>query len=446
MTENMDERPEDIRSQGRAEEAALIASCMRKPALLDEMKEIVFPAMFGWKAYQDAWESMLALQEQGSGIDPVTVGDELERRGRLELFIAHDITQFTGRAALSVVREHGIPANARTYAETVQDYAAKRELLRTATRLAEWATNGRRASDILADMEKELMKIHVTSSSKAAKHTAGLADAVLMAQERTDQARDGLISYIPTYFSDLDRLITGFSEPDLTIVAARPGMGKTAFMASVAMNALEKGKRVVFFTLEMGMAQIAMRMISMISGVPYSEQLTGQMSTEQRAKYDDAVNELICNSSGFYLNDLPAISPNKIKQELRRIGEVDMVILDYIQLASADQHYDVRNLEVSAIVKGLKEICKEFHVPMLAAAQLNRAVEQRSEKMPILSDLSESDELGKSADKVLFIHREEGSSNAMIIVAKQRNGPTGITSLTYLGAKTRFVSQSRVDR
>ncbi len=440
----MAEETLEIRSQGRTEEAALIAACMRKPALLDEMKELVYPSMFGWKAYQDAWEAMLELQEQGSGIDPVTVGDELERRGRLEMFIAHDINSFTGRAALSVVRERGQPMNARTYAEIVQDYAAKRELLRTATRLAEWAINGRRAVDILADMEKELLKIHVTGSSKAAKHTAGLADAVLMAVERTDQARDGEISYIPTYYPDLDRLVTGFSEPDLWVVAARPGMGKTALLASIAMNVIEKGKKVVFFTLEMGMAQIAMRMISMLSGVPYSEQLTGKMSEETRERYDAAVNELLANSSGVYLNDLPAISPQKIRQELRRIGEVDLVVLDYIQLASADQQYDVRNLEVAAIVKGLKEICKEFHVPMLAAAQLNRAVEQRSEKMPILSDLGESDELGKSADKVLFIHREEGSSNAMIIVAKQRNGPTGITSLTYLGAKTRFVSQAKV--
>jgi replicative DNA helicase len=267
-----------------------------------------------------------------------------------------------------------------------------------------------------------------------------------MAAERTHRAANGEISYIPTGFRKLDDIITGFTAPDLCIVAGRPKMGKTAFLASIAWNAMKAKKKVAFFTLEMDMIQVAMRFISMISGVSYAKQLTGELSQEQWPLYYNAIEQLGSGELGLYLNDLPSISPNKARQELRRIGDVDLVIFDYIQIGSADQKYDIRNLEVAAITKGLKELCKELDVPMLAAAQLNRAAEARSadNKRPILSDLGESDELGKSADKVLFIHGEPGSTSREISVAANRNGPCGVCTLDFIGHKTLFQDQKGV--
>jgi replicative DNA helicase len=427
---------------GRTEEAALIGSVLRRPQLFEELRETVSPESFGWHSYGDAWQAMMDVSAAGMTIDPLTVGDELERKGKLADWKPFD-SLFSGRAGLSEVREQGQPQHARSYAEIVQDYAAKRELMTIASTLAIWSANGRKAADILNDTEKKLAGVKV-GAGKAAKHTATIKEAITKAVDRTDRASRGEITYIPTGFRALDDIITGLSAPDLVICAGRPKMGKTAFMASVAWNAMQTGKRIAFFTLEMGMEQIAMRFISMISGVSYSKQLTGKLSDSDWTLYFDAAEKLSDINFGLILNDMPAISPNKVRQELRRIGQVDLIVFDYIQLASADDNYQIRNLEVAANVKALKEICKEFDVPMLAAAQLNRAAEARaqSDKHPILSDLGESDELGKSADKVLFIHGDaQNSTEREIIVAAQRNGPTGICTLKYIGYKTRFESQ-----
>jgi replicative DNA helicase len=218
-------------------------------------------------------------------------------------------------------------------------------------------------------------------------------------------------------------------------------------MASVAWNAMQAKKKVAFFTLEMGMEQIAMRFISMISGVSYSNQLTGKISDNDWPSYNDAVERLSDPELGLYLNDMPSISPNKVRQEIRRGGPFDLVIFDYIGLAGSDDKYDIRNQEVAAITKALKNICKEFDIPMMAAAQLNRAAEARgaSDKRPILSDLGESDELGKSADKVLFIHGEAGSNEREIIIAANRNGPVGMCKLKFIGHKTKFENQAGFD-
>jgi replicative DNA helicase len=443
----------EFRVSGRDEEAALIGSCLRRPQLFDELREIVKPESFGWAAYGHAWRAMLALCIEGQAIDTLTVGDELERKGNLDTFLAHDTAQWTGRAALSHIRDQGQPQNARTYAETVQDYSAKRELMGIANTLAMWSANGRRAHDILNDTEKKLAAVQV-GSGKAARHAGTIKDAINRAYERTDKASRGEITYLPTGFTALDDIVTGFTSPDLWVVAARMKMGKTAFMSSVVWNIIwdkehkcPTGKKVAFFTLEMGMEQIAMRFISMISGVSYKSQLTGVMSDSDWPLYNWAVETLSNGELGLYLNDMPSISPNKIRQEIRRSGPFDLIVVDYIQIAGADEKYDIRNQEVAAITKALKNICKEFDVPMMAAAQLNRAAEARaaSDKRPILSDLGESDELGKTADKVLFIHGESGSNEREIIVAANRNGPPGMCKLAFIGYKTLFQNQVGFD-
>jgi replicative DNA helicase len=198
--------------------------------------------------------------------------------------------------------------------------------------------------------------------------------------------------------------------------------------------------------LEMSAEQIGMRFISMASGISYSKQLTGKLRDEEYPTYYQAIEELEWLDT-LLLNDLPVISPNKIRQELRRLWPVDLFVVDYLQLLDGDGKFEARHLEVAAIARALKRICREFEIPGMVAAQLSRAGEQRAagEKRPILSDLGESSELEKVADKVIFIHRPTDTGTlADIIIAKQRNGPTGFCNLDYIGHKTKFESQKGI--
>jgi replicative DNA helicase len=208
------EAARELKVSGRDEEAALIGSCLRRPQLFDELREFIKPESFGWQAYGDAWKAMLTLTIEGQGIDTLTVGDVLERNNSLENFVPHDIKTHSGRAALSFIRDLGQPQNARTYAETVQDYSAKRELMGIANTLAIWSANGRRAHDILSDTEKKLASVHV-GSGKAARHAGTIKEAINRAYERTDKASRGEITYTPTGFQKLDDIVTGFCAPDL---------------------------------------------------------------------------------------------------------------------------------------------------------------------------------------------------------------------------------------
>jgi replicative DNA helicase len=431
--------------KGRAEEAALIAACLRRPQIFQDMREIVTADNFDYAPYRDAWKSMAAMAERGDGIDPITLGDELFRVGRLNDWGCHDDVNHTGRLALSFLREKGLPVNARTYAETVRDYANKRQIQEIMSMGAIWALNGRRSADILADLEKRLSAITVIG--QAAKHTVTLVEAIKAASDDTDKASHGNNPFVLSGYPDLDRLLDGFCPPDFTLIAGRPGSGKTALLASIVDNVMRKHKRVAFFSLEMDNKQVAMRLISMRSGVPFSKQRTGKMDDTEWTRYYAAIEDLSDSGIKLYLNDLPAISPNRIRQELRRIGEVDLVVVDYLQLQRSDIKTDNRVLEVGYISRSMKEIAKEFCVPVISAAQLSRAGDARADKVPMLSDLRESGSLEQDADNVIFIHREDmESTSAKIVLAKHRNGPTGMCTLTYIGSKTRFESQTGITR
>jgi len=428
---------ENIR-HGVNEEAALIAAVLRKPVLFQEVSEIIAPSDFGWRAYGDAWAAIARANENGMTADTVIVGDELERVGKLATFQQHDSAIHQGRAALSELRKNGVPENAKDYAAVVLDYSAKRKFYQMFATGQEWAANGRRAHDIAADMERLLAEVR-TSNNKASKHTQTLKDAIMQAYDGTEAASQGKVKYIKTGYIDLDEIISGLMAPDLVLVAGRPGNGKTALLASIAMNVAEQGKRVAFFSLEMGNKQIAMRFISMVSGISYHKQLTGKLSDEDWPLYTHAIEKLGSTDYKIILNDMPDISPKRMAQELRRMGDVDLIIVDYIQLASADKKADNRVLEVGEISRGFKRICKDFDVPMIAAAQLSRAIEQRSDKTPQLSDLRESGSLEQDSDKVIFIHRPDEFGNTTdLIVGKQRNGPLGRCTLLYRGERTRF--------
>ena len=433
--------PEEIK--GRVEEAALVAACLRRPAIFAEMRELVQPEHLDYIPYREAWQAMCDLAEAETGIDLITVGDELDRKGCLANWIMHDDQVFSGRMALSALTDRGIPAHGRDYAEIVRDYSNKRAIRDIMAQGAMWAQNGRKSADILADLDKKLSSIQ--SIGKASKHTVTLKEALKAAFDDTNSAAQGDSPYLPTGYTDLDKIITGFSAPDLTLICGRPGGGKTALLASICDNIMRKHKRIAFFTLEMDNKQIAMRLISMQSGIPFAKQRTGTLNDDEWTKYYAAINDLGDTGYHLYLNDLPAISPNRIRQVLHQIGPVDLVMLDYLQLAGSDTKSDNRVLELGYVSRGMKAIAKEFEVPVVAAAQLSRAIEQRADKEPQLSDIRESGSLEQDADNIIFIHRGSmESTTARITVAKQRNGAIGMCSLTYIGTRTRFETQTKI--
>lgn len=422
-------------------EAALIGSCLKNTKAFQEVKELIQPDNFYLEYNKWAWAAMLELDSNGMGVDTVTVGDALERKGLLPQFTTPTKT-LSGRPALSWVRDNGEPRNVTAYAADVADYAAKREIEKICTTGVNWAVNGRRANDIMADLTKRIGDIR-TLDLKAYTHTQTLKEAISDAYDDTDKASRGETDYTQTGFIDIDYMLDGgLTAPDFMVIAGRPGQGKTALMKDIALNVATKGKRVVFFTLEMQNKQIAMRLLATLSGVTYGQQKRGKMNAEEWTRYIEAVEKL---DMDIVLNDLPAITPNAMRRELRRINsekKIDLVVVDYIQLQGADGEFQNRVLEIGAITRGIKSLCKEFDCPFIAGAQMSRAIEQRADKRPVLSDLRESGDIENDADIVCFIHKPEKDNKAVteLIFEKNRNGRLGIVDLYFHGELTKFSS------
>ena len=428
----------------RKTEQALLGALLKKTTNIGNVSEIVESVDFTWKPYRDVYDAMVHINNQGLGVDTITIGDTLDKQGLLTDFALHDLPNTAGRSALVLLREESVSENASTYAQIVKNYAQNRKILEIMNQGAGWVAKGRNPSDILKDITQEMNAIDTSAINTK---TVTISQAISAAWDITDKANKGEASYIKTHFTALDKLIIGFSAPDFTIVAARPGVGKTAFLASIVHNIMRHERKViVYFTLEMGSEQVAMRFISMESGINFHKQRSGFTQDSDYTKYTEAVGELTAGNYPLYINDISAISPKKIRQELRRIGHVDLVIVDYIQLATSDEKAERRNLEVASISRTLKKMAGEFHVPVICAAQLNRQLTQRAknDQLPQLTDLAESGALEQDADNVIFLHRIDNSSDAEVLVAKQRNGPTGYFHLTYLGEKTRFENQAGI--
>jgi replicative DNA helicase len=422
-------------------EAGLIGATLRDGAVYNRVRDIVKPEHFQCHAFGYAWEAIQRLYERGLSIDTITVGDELERSQKMSVFVDG---QWSGRALLSRLRSDGLPSNAESYAENVQDYATKRYLEEIAVKMAYYAKNGRRSSDIILDVEKLFSEI-ILYSGKSAQHTVPFSKAVSEAYDKTDRAAKGEIIGVPTGFIDLDKQLGSLYGGNLYLIAARPGQGKTAWMLSVAKYAAEHGRKIGIFSIEMMRDQIAQRIISMISGIPLDRIIKGQLEEKEWSIYTNAID--IAATLPITINDLGAINITQIRQEARKMfsnGGVDLLIVDYIQIATPSEKQDRRDLDIGDISSGLKALAKELNVPVLAASQLSRDLEKRSDKRPVLADLRESGSLEQDADVVMFIYRPDQyektdkQNTAEIITAKHRNGATGSVELIYRSVLTKF--------
>lgn len=424
-------------------EAALIGAVLKNPKTYQIAADIVRDEDFYFIHNQNVWQAICKLANDGMGIDTITVGDELERSGKLS-DVMNPTKQFSGRAALSWMRENTDARNAETYAAETLDYSAKRKIEQICISAVNWSQNGRKAHEIVSDLAQRMDAVK-THDIKVRAHTMTMAEAVSQAYDHIDAASRGEVRILQTGYPDIDKVLGGgLTAPDVLVIAGRPGEGKTALKSCIAKNVVESGKRVIFFSLEMDARQIAMRFIAMESGIDFGKQKSGKLTEGEWALYTNAVDKLGAQDYGLVINDLPAISPSGIRRELRRLGHFDLVLVDYVQLASADGEHERRDLQIGEITRGVKSLAKEFSVPFIIGAQMNRDTEKRKDARPQLSDLRESGSIENDADIVAFIHRPDKLAEKFIptelIFEKNRNGAKGIVNLIYHAERTRFNS------
>ncbi len=344
-------------------------------------------------------------------------------------------------------------ANIRRYAELVRDRGILRKLIGVTEEISSAAfnTQGKPVSEVLDEAEAKVFSI----AEEGSRGTQGFADIqslLTQAVERIDElySREGNseVTGIPTGFTDLDRMTSGLQEGDLVIVAGRPSMGKTAFSINIGEHvAMETGMPVLVFSMEMGGAQLAMRMLGSVGRLDQNRLRTGRLNNEDWPRLTHAIQKL--NDTQIYIDETPALTPVELRARARRqarmCGKLGLIVVDYLQLMSSNSQGENRATEISEISRNLKGLAKELNCPVIALSQLNRSLEQRPNKRPIMSDLRESGAIEQDADLILFIYRDEvynpdsaDLGTAEIIVGKQRNGPIGHCRLTFLGQFTKF--------
>ena len=380
--------------------------------------------------------------------DVITVSESLESTKELE--------GVGGLAYLGALAQNTpTAANIRRYAEIVRDRAVMRKLAEVGTEIAETAYNpmGKEAGQLLDEAESKVFAI----SEQGARGKQGFMDMQpLLTQvvERIDMLynRDNPsdVTGVPTGFTDLDKMTSGLQPGDLVIVAGRPSMGKTSLALNMAEHvALESGLPVGVFSMEMGASQLVMRMLGSVGKLDQHKVRTGRLADEDWRKLTDAVGRL--NDAPIHIDETAALNSLELRARARRLhrqyGKLGLIVVDYLQLMSASSQGENRATEISEISRGLKALAKELNVPVVALSQLNRSLEQRPNKRPVMSDLRESGAIEQDADLILFIYRDEvynqdspDKGKAEVIIGKQRNGPIGTITLVFQGEYTRFAN------
>ena len=403
---------------------------------------------FSLDSHQRVYRSITGLMERGHGIDLTTVRAELERRRELDS---------VGGAAYLAYLTEGIPRNfsIESYVRIVKDKSLLRQLMGIfhdgVTRAADQSED---AITVLGDVEALLAEV---ADSAIQRGLAGIGEIVASSFGSIDalyeQGRE--ITGLATHYTEFDRMTSGLQESELIIIAARPSMGKTALAINIAQNAaVHSGKVVAVFSLEMSKESLLRRLLASEALVNSRKIQTGFLPKEDKGKLLSALERLM--ESKMFIDDTPGITLAEMRAKVRRLkqqeGRLDLILVDYLQLmtgvnTSGRRGFENRTQEVSSISRGLKALAKEMKVPVVALSQLSRGSEQRAgDKKPLLSDLRESGSIEQDADVVAFIHREEYydrenedvKGQAEIIVAKQRNGPTGSVKLAYIADYTRF--------
>jgi replicative DNA helicase len=392
------------------------------------------------------YDAIGRLVQANKPADVITVFEQLQSLGRAE--------ECGGLAYLNALAQ-SVPsaANLRRYAEIVRERAILRKLIEASDDIATQAFNpqGRAVTQILDEAESQIFKIG--EEGQRTRQGFQPMDQLVMAliDRVTELAENGAddVTGVRTGFFELDRMTAGFQPGDLIVLAARPSMGKTALALNIAEHvAVSEGLPAVVFSMEMGASQLALRMVGSLGRIDQSGLRTGRLRDDEWGRLTEAVDKL--SKASIFIDETPALSPAELRARARRqarvCGKLGLIVVDYLQLMSGSSRSEEnRATELGEISRGLKALAKELQCPVLALSQLNRSVESRNDKRPMMSDLRESGAIEQDADVIMFIYRDEYYNKdskepgvAEIIIAKQRNGPVGTSKLTFLKPLTKF--------
>ncbi len=429
-------------------EQSVLGGILLDTTAWDKITDILQERDFYRYEHRLIFHHIALLIDHAKPVDVITVAESLESNAELE--------KAGGLSYLGSLA-HNVPsaANIRRYAEIVRDRAVMRKLAEVGTEIATSAYNpgGRDAGQLLDEAESRVFEI-AEGSERGRQGFVAIPSLLTQVVERIETlySRDNAsdVTGIATGFTDLDSMTSGLQPGDLVIVAGRPSMGKTAFSVNIAEHvALEVNKPVAIFSMEMGGTQLAMRMIGSVGRLNQHTLRTGKLEDDDWSRMTHALGRL--NDAPIFIDETAALNSLELRSRARRLhrqnGGLGLIVIDYIQLMSSPSNKGMENraTEISEISRSLKSLAKELQVPVVALSQLNRSLEQRPNKRPIMSDLRESGAIEQDADLILFIYRDEvynpdspDKGKAEIIIAKQRNGPIGKIELTFRGEYTRF--------
>ena len=424
-------------------EQAVIGGLLLDNRAWEQIADRISEADFYRNDHRIIFSAIRNLEEKSEPFDAVTLSEWMQAHGQLE--DAGGLA-YLGRLA----KETPTAANIVAYADIVRERSVLRQLIAVGTDIASngYKTEGRHSRELLEDAEKRVYEI-AEQDMRGRGGFQDIKDLLTKTVETIDDLfqSEGNITGVPTGFDKFDEATTGLHAGELIIVAGRPSMGKTTFAMNIAENAAIGSKvPVAVFSMEMPGEQLAMRMISSLGRIDQHHIRTGQLTDEDWPRITSAVHML--SEASLFIDDTPAMSPNEVRARARRMKRkhgLGLVVVDYLQLMQVHGGSENRATEISEISRGLKALAKELNVPVIALSQLNRSLEQRPDKRPIMSDLRESGAIEQDADLIVFIYRDEVYNDdspdkgmAEIIIAKQRNGPIGKSVLTFLGKYTKF--------
>ena len=426
-------------------EQSLLGGIMLEERAWDQIADIVSGKDFYRPDHRLIFAAMEELVERNQPLDAITVGDHLQRQGKLD--------DAGGRAYLArLVGNTPGAANIRRYASIVREHAMLRQLIEVGGDIAASAfeSEGRQVEELVDQAEQRVFEIAERGQRSGAGFIA-VKDMVQPSIDRLDalSKSEGGITGVATGFEDLDKLTAGLQAGDLIVIAGRPSMGKTTLALNIAENAaIGHNLATGIFSMEMPKEQVAMRMIGSIGRVNQSHLRSGRLTEDDWTRINSAGSMM--SQAPIFIDDAPGLTPIEVRARSRRLKRehgLGMVVVDYLQLMQVGGSIENRATEISEISRSLKSLARELNVPVVALSQLNRSVEQRNDKRPVMSDLRESGAIEQDADVIVFIYREEvydaetpRKGVAEIIIGKQRNGPTGTFLLTFKGEFTRFES------
>ncbi|MEJ2106245.1 MAG: replicative DNA helicase [Acidiferrobacteraceae bacterium] len=424
-------------------EQSVIGGLLLDNSRWDQIADTLTAEDFYRKEHRLIFSAIAALANDSSPADVVTVSEFLEKQ--------HQLNDVGGLAYLSSLANNTpSAANIVAYGNIVRERSIMRQLANAASRIADnvYAPEGRRAGDLLDKAEQIILEISEQGASRRGGFQP-LKSLLVKAVDRIDTMfhSDSALTGIASGFRDLDEMTSGLQASDLVILAGRPSMGKTSLALNVAENAaVGEHKHVALFSMEMPGEQLAMRLLASLGRINGHKVRTGRLDEDDWPRLMSAMTML--SEAPIFIDDTPGLSPTELRSRARRLKRehgLDLVVVDYLQLMQAQEAGENRATEISAITRSLKNLAKELDVPVIAMSQLNRSLEQRPDKRPVMSDLRESGAIEQDADVILFIYRDEvynedspDKGTAEIIIGKQRNGPTGKVRLTFLGEYTKF--------